>query len=277
MASRQINMHSVFARASSRAGTVQRAGALRAVTSIVPRASRVQFAAKRQATSFKASTVCMADAAAAPGGESFDEYAVVVFPRTKERDVWRRLGVSKEATYEEIQEARNYLVNEHKTHPEGVEAIETAFDKIIDIKLKERKKVGKISLKPKKEAVEGGWQQRLNEQIAQNVPQKLILQRAFIYAFIAVWSVYANAATGPVFQVLCAFGLTAYYIMEKRGGKQMLFGALRPAIVSLFAGWLVGTIVPVYLPMLFPPAVSPETIAAVFSYVTMWWAATFWK
>jgi hypothetical protein len=37
-----------------------------------------------------------------------------------------------------------------QTHPEGVEAIETAFDKIIDFKLKERKKVGKITLKPKK-------------------------------------------------------------------------------------------------------------------------------
>lgn len=218
----------------------------------------------------------MADAAA-PRGEPFDEYAIVPFPRVKERDVWRRLGVSQEASYEEIQEARNYLVNEHRTHPEGVEAIETAFDKIIDIKLKERKKVGKITLKPKKEVLEGGWQERLNKQIARNVPQKVILQRLFIYTFAAVWSVYANAATGPVFQVLCTFVLTTYLIMEKRGGKQFLFGSLRPAIVSLFAGWLVGTIVPVYLPMLFPSAVSPETIAAIFSYITMWWAATFWK
>jgi hypothetical protein len=38
----------------------------------------------------------------------------VVFSRTKERDIWRRLGVSKDASYEEIQEARNYLVQEHR-------------------------------------------------------------------------------------------------------------------------------------------------------------------
>jgi hypothetical protein len=37
MATMQINVNSVFARASARAGTVQRAGALRAVASIVPR------------------------------------------------------------------------------------------------------------------------------------------------------------------------------------------------------------------------------------------------
>ena len=49
-----------------------------------------------------------AAAAPAPGEEPFDEYAVVPFPRVKERDVWRRLGVSKEASYEEIQEARKW-------------------------------------------------------------------------------------------------------------------------------------------------------------------------
>ena len=43
-----------------------------------------------------------------------ESYELVVFPRTKERDIWRRLGVSKDASYEEIQDARNYLVQEHR-------------------------------------------------------------------------------------------------------------------------------------------------------------------
>lgn len=37
-----------------------------------------------------------------------------------------------------------------QTHAEGVEAIEDAFDRIISTKLKQRKKAGKISLKPPK-------------------------------------------------------------------------------------------------------------------------------
>lgn len=53
--------------------------------------------------------------------------------------------------------------------------------------------------------------------------------------------------------------------------------ALVPSFAALFAGWLVGTILPVYLPMLFPSQLSPEAICALFSYVSMWWTATFWK
>jgi len=46
-----------------------------------------------------------------------------------------------------------------------------------------------------------GWRAQLLEKIALNLPQKLILQRAFVYAFIAAWSLYQSAATGPAFQV----------------------------------------------------------------------------
>ena len=35
-----------------------------------------------------------------------------VFPRLKERDPYRRLGVSREASFEEVQEARNFLVEQ---------------------------------------------------------------------------------------------------------------------------------------------------------------------
>ena len=63
-----------------------------------------------------------------------------VFPRVKERDPCRRLGISSEATYEEVQDARNYLVDAYRSHTAGVEAIEAAFDRIIQEKLTSRKK-----------------------------------------------------------------------------------------------------------------------------------------
>jgi hypothetical protein len=54
------------------------------------------------------------------------------------------------------------------------------------------------------------------EKIAQNLPQKLILQRALTYAIIAAWSLYQSAATGPAFQVAVAFGGTVYLMGSKR-------------------------------------------------------------
>jgi len=208
------------------------------------------------------------------GGE--ESYEVVVFPRLKERDVWRRLGVSKDASYEEIQDARNYLVETHRTHAEGVEAIEDAFDKIISQKLKQRKKEGKINLKQKKEDVTEGWKYKIMTNI-ENPKQKLVLQRLAVYAFLAVWSLYQSAATGPAFQVAVSFILTIYLLCVKRGGKGAILNSLKDSFLALLAGWLVGTVLPVYLSFLFPPALSPETICALFSFITMWWTATFWK
>ena len=65
-----------------------------------------------------------------------------MFPRIKERDPYKRLGISQEATYEEIQEARNYLVELYGGHEKSAESIECAFDKIISQKLRVRKKSG---------------------------------------------------------------------------------------------------------------------------------------
>lgn len=44
-----------------------------------------------------------------------------VFPRTKERDPYRRLGIDSDASYEEVQDARNYLVDTYRGHTAGVE------------------------------------------------------------------------------------------------------------------------------------------------------------
>jgi hypothetical protein len=44
-----------------------------------------------------------------------------VFPRTKERDPYRRLGIDAEASPEEVQDARNYLVETYRGHTAGVE------------------------------------------------------------------------------------------------------------------------------------------------------------
>ena len=77
-----------------------------------------------------------ADADAADGFWEKDQ----IFPRVKERDAYRRLGISDEASFEEVQDARNYLVQTYARHTAGVEAIEEAFDRIIKQKLTARKK-----------------------------------------------------------------------------------------------------------------------------------------
>ena len=45
-----------------------------------------------------------------------------MFPRLNERDPYKCLGISKEASYEEIQDARNYLVETYKVGGKLIDA-----------------------------------------------------------------------------------------------------------------------------------------------------------
>lgn len=79
---------------------------------------------------------------------------VKVFSRIGVRDPYKRLGLSRDASTEELTEAKKYLLEEHAGHEASREAIEDAFDKIIAEKFRERKKT-KINLKVRERGV--GW------------------------------------------------------------------------------------------------------------------------
>jgi hypothetical protein len=92
-----------------------------------------------------------------------------VFPRVKEKDPYRRLGVDAEASYEEVQDARNYLVDTFRGHAVGVESIEAAFDRIIQDKLSVRKKAKGLRMAKKKQGGENyvpPFMERLKAQFA---------------------------------------------------------------------------------------------------------------
>ncbi|XP_030440586.2 uncharacterized protein LOC115662606 isoform X2 [Syzygium oleosum] len=71
-----------------------------------------------------------------------------IFPRINVRDLYKRLGISKEASKDEIQAARNFLVQKYVGHKPSLDAIESAHDKIIMQKFYERRN-SKIDVKKK--------------------------------------------------------------------------------------------------------------------------------
>jgi hypothetical protein len=210
---------------------------------------------------------------------SFGASAGSVFPRVKERDPYRRLGISSEATYEEVQDARNYLVDTYRGHVAGVEAIEAAFDRIIQDKLASRKKAGglrRASRKKQGEDYVPPFLERLKARFAKPDDQT-IARRAAIYAIMAGWAIVQSSSSGPAFQMAISFGLTVYFLNEKRGGdKAMLGKAFINAFVALCLGWLVGSVFPVYIPI-FPQEWSPELVLSLFSFVSFFIFATFLK
>ncbi|CAI5463330.1 unnamed protein product [Closterium sp. Yama58-4] len=213
--------------------------------------------------------VCAMDA-------SFSDEPPKVFPRIGTRDPYKRLGLGRDASTEEITEAKNYLVEEYKGHERSREAIEEAFDKIIAEKFRERRK-SKINLKAdlkKKVAEAPPWIQALIDMV--DVPKPAVIaQRAVLFALIAVWSIMNPAEGGPAFQVAVALGLSVYLINER---LKSITRALIIGFATLVVGWITGSFLVPFIPEgIFPGFWSLELGTSLVTYVFLWFSTTFLK
>ncbi len=203
-----------------------------------------------------------------------------IFPRVKERDPYRRLGISAEASFEEVQDARNYLVQTYARHVAGVEAIEDAFDRIIKDKLSARKKSrgARLAMRKQKQGEDyvPPFLERLQAQFARP-DDTTLMRRALIYAIMAGWAVVATGNGGqPTFQMFISFALCVYFLKDKRGEDAELGRCFINAFVALALGFVVGSVFPVYIPI-FPPSWGPELILSLFTMVSLFIFATFLK
>lgn len=199
-----------------------------------------------------------------------------VFPRVNVWDPYKRLGVSKDASEEEIQEARNFLIQQYAGHERSVESIEAAFEKIIMKSFRDRKR-SKINLKSKlKKKVDESpsWVKGLINFI-EAPPSEVIIRRACLYALIAVWSVMNSAEGGPAFQVAVSLVACIYFLNEKVKsiGRACVLG-----FGALAVGWLFGSLVIPAIPFfLLPVTWTVELVTSLITYIFLFMACTFLK
>jgi len=202
------------------------------------------------------------------------------FARAREKDPYKRLGIDADSTSEEVSSAFNFLIREHAGDERGVEAIEAAYDRIINDRLTTRKKAKglKRARKAKKET-EGGDDAAVVARVKNmfaKPDQQTLMRRTVLYAMICGWAIAAPATSGPAFQMAVAFGTCVFFLNQKRGGQGTLGKSFRDSFLALLLSWVVGSIAPVYIPV-FPSAMSPELILSLFSFVALWITCTFLK
>lgn len=215
-------------------------------------------------------------------GEIDFDSPVVKFPRRNEKDPYKRLGLTSDSSFEEVQEARNFLVKEYMRDVDGCEQIDLAMDAILKEKLNTRKKAKGLkrkNLRQKKEEEDytPPFVQRVKNQFEK--PDKTtLMRRAVLFFGISIWSIVTPASQGPAFQLACAFAACVFFLNEKRGGQKnkALGKSFLHTLASMLVGWLIGSIVPVYIP-LFPESFSPELILSLFSFLTLFITCTFLK
>lgn len=126
-------------------------------------------------------------------------------------DPYRCLGISRDASDEEIWASRNFLLEQYSGHERSAESIEAAFEKILMDSFQQRKKT-KINLKTKlKKKVEESppWIKNLLN-FVELPPTDVIFRRLFLFAFMGGWSIMNSAEGGPAFQVCSIFSVLIF-------------------------------------------------------------------
>ena len=198
------------------------------------------------------------------------------------------LGVSNNASFEEIQSAKKRICEENKNNVQVVEKIEAAYDAVIMDRLKLRQD-GKIKVpekirfpeRNKVEVVTPSQLPTINspnwlQDFIDNPEQEELLPPTVVFLSLSVFSFLAGSAEGSPLALLMALGCTAnvYFLTKKenRFGRSLLI-----TIVALVVGIGLGTAIATSLASSGLP-LNPEQLDATnasFAFLLFWIVSCF--
>lgn len=204
-------------------------------------------------------------------GNASDESADI-FPRINVRDPYKRLGISKEASEDEIQGARNFLVQRYIGHKPSIDAIESAHDKIIMQQFYERKNP-KINIKKKVREVTQSKVMLAITSRFRTPSTNFIVKTSIAFVILGALTVLFPTEEGPTLQVAISLIATMYFINDRLKNKirAFLYGA-----GTFILSWLVGTFLMVsVIPPIIKGRRSLEVTTSLISYVLLWVSSTY--
>lgn len=215
---------------------------------------------------------------------------VEVFPRLREKDPYKLLGISREASFEEVQEARNYLYEQYRVHEPSRESIELAFDAILQEKMKARHKFGFRPPRIGKRGEAQGdpvklslWQQ-IRSRFEPNVPGTTLVNDGSIFLALGLWAAWQAASSDPTLPIGAAICFCAWKLYDKRSkrdpdgphwGGSPIWGALVSTILALIAGAFMSYALVQIVPL--PARVSGEAFGLLIIALSLGFASIFLK
>lgn len=214
---------------------------------------------------------------------------VEVFPRLKERDPYKLLGLTEEADFEEVQDARNFLVEQYRQHEPSREAIELAFEKVLSEHMKRRQKGGfRPPQRGKRGEVRGDapklslWQQ-IREKFEPSVPSTTLVNDGTVFVALGLWAAWQSASSDPTLPLgaaICYCGYKLYEKRQRRMGtadpeKTPLWGALGSTVLALLLGGVLSYLLVSALPL--PPRITSEGLGSFLITMSLGFAAIFLK
>jgi hypothetical protein len=199
-----------------------------------------------------------------------------------EQTSYQLLGVSEDASFDEIQEAKGRIAEQYVGDKKQLEMIEAAYDAILMDRLRQRQE-GKIKVPerirfPERTVapspsfsptpIQGGppWLQRLVDTPSRND----ILWPAGVYAALSGLS-FLPSTSDSLLQLALAVGLGAclYFLnrKEQKFGRAVLL-TVGGLILGLLLGGMLGSVVS-------GGVISPEKFISVFTFLILWLVSSF--
>lgn len=206
-----------------------------------------------------------------------------------EQSPYDKLGVTEEATFDEIQEARTRLVKQCSDDPQLLEAVETAYDAILMERLRLRQE-GKIkvpegirfaeniALSPPKATPAPAKQSPSWLQELRDTPSSTeILLSGTLFLGLSCISVFYTAAGTQILQLLLVVGVgfSLYFInrKEQKFGRAVLLSAIG-LVIGLIGGGLLGSLLQ---PQIASIHLTVEQFSTVFTFILLWIITSFMR
>ncbi|HYW18555.1 MAG TPA: CPP1-like family protein [Nodularia sp. (in: cyanobacteria)] len=204
-----------------------------------------------------------------------------------DQNPYEKLGVSEDASFDEIQDARNRQLEQYNGDAKSLELIEVAYDAILMDRLRMRQE-GKIKVPerirfpelrvqlPSKESPSPreqspAWLQRMLDQPA---PRDILLPGAW-YLGLSTISVFTQSAGNQGLQLALVVGIgISIYFLKRKEGK---FGrAVLLTLVGLIVGLIVGGLVASWLlPQINLGQLTSEQFSTVLTFILLWLISSF--
>ncbi len=203
---------------------------------------------------------------------------------------YERLGIDIDASFEEIQAAKQRLQQEHHNDPESIESIEAAYDSILMDRLKLRQE-GKISvpegirfpeksvqtlslpkISPPQMKAAPGW---LGELVEKPQTKDLAITSGVIASLATIVALPGTAESQLPTVLAVAAAFTLFFLNSKisRLGRAFLITSLG-VIGSVVMAMIVINVLHVPIASL---AISGDKIATLFALVVLWVISSFMK
>ena len=203
-----------------------------------------------------------------------------------DQNPYEKLGVSEDASFDEIQDARNRLLEQHGGEGNRQEVIEAAYDAILMERLRMRQE-GKIKVPERirfpEIRVQSSTQAspNLNRQTPEWLQRSLdqpiltdVLVPAAWYVGLSAISLFYPGGSEQVLQLalVLGVGIGVYFLNRKEGkfGRAVLF-----TLVSLIVGLIVGGLIAGWVFPLPLINVTANQFSTLLTFILMWLVSSF--